>query len=220
MATVTESPPAESPPVESPPTKRCASVGPHEHGLAMDFDEFTEADFEEGWLYELARGIIVVTEVPGIHHGRIVGRFTVLFVSYELAHPGVINYRAGGGECRLRLPGMKCDRHPDQAIYLLPDPEGPGVWTRWVPQIVVEVVSASGEDRDYVEKREEYLRVGVLEYWILDPKRRRMLVLLRRGDTWEEHNLGEDGIHRTELLPGLEARVGELLGPRIDDETP
>ena len=212
MATVTQSPPAELPPT-SPTT-----VGPDHHGLAMAYDTFTQADFQEGWLYELARGIVIVTQVPGIHHGRIVARITVLFVAYELAHPGVINYRACGGECRLRFPWMKSDRHPDQAIYLHPDPAGPGLWTRWIPQIVVEVVGASGEDRDYVEKREEYLLSGILEYWILDPKRRRMLVLLRRDDVWEERLLGEADIYRTEQLPGLEARVGELLGPPVADE--
>ncbi len=87
-----------------------------------------------------------------------------------------------------------------------------------MPSIVVEVVSESGEDRDYVEKREEYLRIGVSEYWILDPARRRMLVLIRMGDVWEERLYPEDGIHRTELLPGLEVRVGELLGPPPTDE--
>ena len=45
---------------------------------------------------------------------------------------------------------MQSDRHPDQAVYLLPPPDGPRPWTRWVPEIVVEVVSEGGEDRDYV----------------------------------------------------------------------
>ncbi len=186
----------------------------------MAFEAFVEADFVEGWLYELARGIVVVTEVPGIHHGRIVSRLNETFVVYDISHRGIINYRAGGGECRIRLPGMKSDRHPDQAIYLSPEPKGPRVWTRWVPQIVVEVVSVSGEDRDYVEKREEYLRIGVLEYWILDPKRRRMLVLSRLGDVWEEAVLAENAIHRTYLLPGLEVNVGEILGPpaEVDED--
>ena len=135
----------------------------------MTLDEFIEADFEEGWLYELARGVVDVTEVPGLNHGRIVHRIARLFIHYDDAHPGVINYRAGGGECRMRLPGMQSDRHPDQAIYLVPPPARPQPWTRWVPHIVVEVVSEGGEERDYVEKREEYLRIGVPEYWILDP---------------------------------------------------
>ena len=96
-------------------------IGPSDHGQRMTLDEFIEADFEEGWLYELARGVIDVTEVPGPHHGRIVQRLSGCSDVYEPAHPGVIDYRAGGSECRLRLPGMQSDRHPDQAIYLDPD---------------------------------------------------------------------------------------------------
>ena len=188
-------------------------IGPSDHGLAMSFEDFGEADFEDGYLYELARGIVVVTEIPGINHGRIVMRITTLFVQYDLLHPGVINYRAGGGECRIRLPGMVCDRHPDQAVYLKPPPEGPSPWTRWVPEIVVEIVSKGGVRRDFAEKREEYLRAGVLEYWIVDPRHRSMKVHFRAGDVWEELSILETGVHRTHLLPGLEVHPGALIGP-------
>jgi Uma2 family endonuclease len=191
-------------------------IGPADHGQRLTLDEFIEADFEEGWLYELARGVIVVTEVPGPHHGRIVHRLARLFIHYEDEHPGIIDYRAGGGECRIRLPGMQSDRHPDQAVYLLPEPKGRRIWSRWVPQIVVEVVSTRGKRRDYVEKREEYLRIGVSEYWILDPKKRQLLVLQRDGDVWEEVVVLPGNVYQTRLLPGLEVRPEELLGPDED----
>jgi Uma2 family endonuclease len=188
-------------------------IGPANDGERMTLEEFCEADFEEGWLYELARGVVVVTEVSGINHGRSVGRWARLFVLYEEAHPGVINYRAGGMECRLRLPGMQSDRHPDQAVYLLPPPPGRRPWTRWVPEIVVEILSDGSEERDLVEKREEYLRAGVTEYWILDPFARRLLVLQRAGDIWHELSIPAGETYRTHLLPGLEVRADELLGP-------
>src|SRR4051794_3802110 len=82
-------------------------IGPADHGQRMSLDDFIDADFEEGWLYELARGVIVLTEVPGIGHGWIVERLAEMFIDYKKTHPGVIKYRAGGGECRLRLPGMQ-----------------------------------------------------------------------------------------------------------------
>jgi Uma2 family endonuclease len=193
-------------------------IGPADHGQRMTLDEFVEADFEEGWLYELARGVVEVTEVPAPSpHGRIVRRVAWMFMQYEHQHPGVIHYGAGGGECRMRLPGMVSDRHPDQAIYLDPEPPGPRVWTKWVPHIVVEVVSPGGEDRDFIHKREEYLRVGVREYWILDPEHRCLHVLAREGDTWEETIIPESGVYRTIFLPGLEVRPGELLGPVLAD---
>jgi len=195
------------------PTTRRPILGPADHGRAMTLRQFLRADFQEGWLYELARGILIVTEVPHPEHALIVDRVAELFISYRREHPDVIFLRAGGGECRLRLPGMQSDRHPDQAVYFDPPPEGKNPWVRWVPRIVVEVVSPGSEDRDYVEKREEYLRFGISEYWILDPFRRQMLALRRAGDTWEEVPVAESGSYRTHLLPGLVVRPAELLGP-------
>jgi Uma2 family endonuclease len=195
-------------------TRPKLSIGPKDHGRRMSLDQFVKADFQEGYLYELARGVIVVTEVPGPDHGEIVDWLTTMFVLYRAKHPGIITYRAGGGECRLRLPGMQSDRHPDQAIYLTPRPRGKHVWTKWVPALVVEVVSEGGEDRDYQEKREEYLRIGILEYWIINPRDRSMLVLEREGDTWAEQTVTTDKPYRARLLPGLVVRLGELLdGP-------
>lgn len=188
------------------------TIGPAHHGRRMAFDKFIRAEFQEGWLYELARGIIVVTDIPGINHARIVHRLATLFVLYEHSHKGTINFQASGSECRLRLPGMRSDRHPDQAIYLDPPPEGDQPWTEWVPHIVVEVVSKGGIKRDYIEKKEEYLRLGVKEYWIIDPLKNRMTVLHRAGDTWAEKVLTGRQVHRTELLPGLNVRPDDLLG--------
>ncbi len=189
------------------------SIGPAHHGRKMSFDKFIDADFQEGWLYELARGVIVVTNIPGIHHARIVHRLYSLLVGYELSHPGVIHLQASGSACRLRLPGMKSDRHPDHAIYFDPPPEDDQSWTFWVPHIVVEVVSKGGIKRDYVEKKEEYLRLGVREYWIVDPIKHRLTVLDRAGDVWTENVIGTRSGYRTELLPGLEVRPDDLLGP-------
>ncbi len=142
-------------------------IGPADKGRRMTLEQFIEADWEDGWLYELARGVVDVVEVSGPWHGRIVIRVARMFMQYDIEHPGIIRYQAGGGECRLRLPGMVSDRHPDQAIYLDPEPTGPNVWTRWVPHIVIEVVSPGGEVRAFVEKREEYLRIGAAR--VLDP---------------------------------------------------
>ena len=188
-------------------------IGPKDHGKRMRFQTFIQQSFQDGWLYELARGVIDVTEVPGPKHGRVVRRIARLFMLYDENHPGVIDYSAGGGECRLRLPGMQSDRHPDQAIYLDPQPSGEKPWTQWCPHIVVEVVSRGGKKRDYIEKREEYLRLGVREYWILDLAKRKMLVLTRVGDTWEETLVVPGALHRSSLLPGLEVSPDELFGP-------
>lgn len=186
-------------------------IGPADHGHRISLDEFVEADFQDGWLYELARGVIDVTEVPGVPHGRIVNRISFLFLQYDDQHPNVINYQASGSGCRIRAPSMQSDRHPDYAVYLTSPPAGKQPWTRWVPDVVVEVVSQGGERRDYVEKREEYLRIGVREYWILDPAKQELLVLSRAGDVWLERVVPLDSLHQTPLLPGLEVRPVDLF---------
>jgi Uma2 family endonuclease len=155
-----------------------------------------------------------VTDVPAPAHGRIVRNLARLFLDYEARYPDVIQFGGGGGEVRLRLPDMQSDRHPDQAIYLTREPSGKDPWTRWVPELVVEIISKGSGDRDLIEKREEYLRAGVFEYWIIDPKARTMLVLERAGDTWAEQTVITAKPYRTRLLPGLVVILGELLdGP-------
>jgi len=224
MSTATTTPtpiPSESR-QQPPPEPDRLVIGPDDHGRTVALEAFGRAEFVEGWRYELARGIVVVTKVPGVPHGWIVRHVARLFDAFDQANPRLIQYLAGGGECRLRLPGMKCDRHPDQAVYLTPPPDGPEPWNRWCPDLVVEVVSPNSEDRDYVEKREEYLKAGVREYWILDPQRRRLFALLRRNDIWEERVVPETETFRSEILPGLEARAADLLGPapEVDAQAP
>lgn len=194
-------------------TTATRTIGRVDHGRRMRFADFIDADFEEGWLYELAWGRVVRTDITGLAHGRIVMRLWQLFRRYDDARPGIIDYEAGGGGCRIRLPGMVSDRHPDHAIYLSPQPPGPGPWTEWIPALVVEIISKGSRRRDEFEKRDEYLRVGVLEYWIIDPKRGEMRVHSRPGDTWRITTLAADAVHRTHLLPGLEVRPSDLIGP-------
>ena len=47
-------------------------IGPADRGRSMTLDEFLEAEVEEGFRYELARGALEVTQVPGEDHGQIV----------------------------------------------------------------------------------------------------------------------------------------------------
>ncbi len=70
-----------------------------DHGQRMSFAEFVDGDLEGvPHLDELARGVIVVTEVPGPNHGRVVMKLGALFVHDDDDHPGVIHYRAGRAE--------------------------------------------------------------------------------------------------------------------------
>lgn len=56
------------------------------------------------------------------------------------------------------------------------------------PQLIVEVVSPGGlnRERDYERKRDQYCRVGIPEYWIIDPEQQTVLVLTLENDAYVE----------------------------------
>ena len=47
-------------------------LGPLDHGRRLSLGEFRDAEFEEGFRYELARGVVEVTKVPGTRHNQVV----------------------------------------------------------------------------------------------------------------------------------------------------
>src|SRR5580693_7550026 len=98
-------------------------IGPADHGRSMTLEEFREAEVEEGYRYELARGVLEVSEVPNDPHGVIVFRLYCALAAYHQAHPGVIHRFGGGAELQLLVTEMVSGRHPDAAVSLLATPK-------------------------------------------------------------------------------------------------
>jgi Uma2 family endonuclease len=103
---------------------------------------------------------------------------------------------------------MQSGRNPDVAVVLKGTPKN--TRGRRPPSLAVEVVSASSETRDYVTKREEYLAYGLLEYWVVDPKAKKVTVLLRDGPAWVERVLQGDQPIESLVLPGFGVPVSDL----------
>ncbi len=185
-------------------------IGPANHGRALTLDEFENAEFEEGYRYELARGMLEVSEIPGEVHAVIVWVLLRMIAEYDLGHPGVIHRAGGGSEYRFRLPVMQSGRHPDVAVTLRNTPRDWRGLRR--ASLAFEVVSTGAEarERDYVIKRAEYLAYGLLEYWIVDPWERTVTVLVRDGDSWREQVYRNDQGAEGLVLPGFMVRVADL----------
>ena len=148
-------------------------IGPLDYGRIVSFDDFLAARFVEGALYELARGHVNVTEVPGLDHCFTIQRIVSLFIHHDTRASRLLQLWSSGAGCRLGVRALSSIRRPDQAIYLDPAPmRSNRVWEFWIPAIAIEVVEEESVHRDYVEKSEEYLAFGVQEYWILDPSDR------------------------------------------------
>ena len=106
-------------------TVNISRIGLSDTGRSMTLEEFMEADFEEGYRYELARGVLEVTYVPGDPHGLIVWNLLRTIVAFDTKHPGKI-FRAGGAsEFRLWLPAMISGRNPDIGVVLHNTPKDP-----------------------------------------------------------------------------------------------
>jgi len=172
----------------------------------MTLEEFEPAQGLEGRLYELGRGTVIMVDVP---HPRLFEQVSAIrrqLSAYDLANPGRIHGIATGSECKILVQGLASERHPDLAIYKTPPPEHE-VWSTWVPELVMEVVSPGSADRDYNEKPDEYLAFGVAEYWVFDLARGEggeALLHRRRAGKWARTVVRPPGACRTRQLPGFE----------------
>jgi len=192
-------------------SKTATSIGPSDNGRRMSLAEFDQTEGQEGYLYELGRGVVTVVDVPNRRHLAQVDAARLQIDAYRLGHPGKIYSVAGGSDCKILLADLQTERHPDLAVYMTAPSDEADLWRKWIPEIVIEVVSPGSEDRDYTQKREEYLAFGVTEYWILDADRGELLVLRRSRGQWREEIIRPPNEHRTKLLPGFHFDCGDVF---------
>jgi Uma2 family endonuclease len=193
--------------------KTLVRIGPADHGRKMSLAEFEHAQVQEGYLYELSRGIITVSDVPNRRHMLLVAATRDQLQDYKSLNRGRIHIIASGNECKLLIPAFDSERHPDLSVFLTEPPpiENASLWRHWFPEIVIEVVSPSSRKRDYEEKPAEYLRRGAREYWIIDPRKRALVVMRRVRNRWTESTVKPPALYQTRSLPGLEFSCGAVF---------
>ncbi len=190
-------------------------IGPASAGILMTPEEFdTITDYDDRYRYELIHGVLVVTPIPREAEAGPNDELGMMLRQYRREHPQ-------GSALDDTLPEryvqtLDCRRRADRVICAglgrRPNPK------KDVPTIVVEFVSRDKRDweRDDVEKRHEYLAVGVVEYWIIDRFRRQMTVVCNRPEGPLELMIQEADTYRTELLPGFELPLARLLSVADD----
>jgi Uma2 family endonuclease len=79
-------------------------------------------------------------------------------------------------------------------------------------ELVMEVVIAGDENRDYAVKRRDYARAGVPEYWIVDRRAGVITVLKLVDGEYIQHARCACGARATSLrLPGFSVLVDEVF---------
>ena len=181
-----------------------------------EFDAIEEVD--EDYRYELIQGVLIVSPSASVEERD---------PNEELGH-WLRNYREGHPQgsaldrtvSEQMVPVLQDRRRADRVIWAglgrRPDLKAD------IPTIVVEFVSAGKRNRrrDYEQKRQEYLAVGVVEYWIIDRFRRTLTVVRNGAEGAQEILVGEADVYRTPVLPGFELPLGRLLALADDWATP
>ena len=176
---------------------------------------WTEAEFFElhgNRMIELADGTLEVLPLPTWLHQLMV-KFLVRTVEHAIGDNGVVL----DAPLPVRL-FPKTVREPD-VMYCAAgsEPKNPRSYPTKV-DLAMEVVSegADARRRDYEDKRRDYARARVPEYWIVDPEQKKIVVLVLSGEVYETHGEFHVGdIASGQLLPGLRVDVAELM--KLDD---
>lgn len=187
-------------------------LGPHLNGIQMTPDEFDAVtEYDDRYGYELIDGVLIVNPPPLPQErgpNEILGH---LLRTYQESHPQGLCLDDTLPEELVMVEGNR--RRADRVIWAglgrQPKPKDD------TPTIVVEFVSEGRRSwrRDYLEKRDEYLAAGVVEYWVIDRFDRKMTVY-RKSDNkrgWQQKTVQEHDVYRPQLLPGFELPLARIL---------
>lgn len=160
--------------------------------------------------YELIEGELLVTPSPNTRHQRAASNTEAALRAWvEGNHLGIVFHAP--------LDVILSDEtvvQPDVLAILNENRhiireriEGP-------PNLVVEILSPSTQDRDLTVKRRLYARHGVREYWIVDVDRRTVEVNVWTPEGYVVHQrLAYSDTLTSPLLPGFSVPVREIVDP-------
>ena len=188
-------------------------IGPHSAGIAMtpeEYEALPPEEWERGYRYEVIHGVLVVSPPAGESHQSPNEYLGHLLLTYKEQHAnGMLLDRATFEKQVRTSAGFRvCDR----ALWI---GFGRKIKVRKdVPTIIIEFVSKGKRAylRDYDEKRNEYLTIGVKEYWVIDRFREQMTVYFAPPATPDHRVVARsEKIYATPLLPGFELPLDKLL---------
>jgi Uma2 family endonuclease len=186
-------------------------LGAESAGLLMRADEFDAlTDYDDSFNYELINGVLVVTPMASSSErspNELLGNWLYEYGKLDPAGKCIVKTLF---EEYIRMHGNR--RRAGRVIWVARADYRPNPKTD-IPTIVVEFVSAgkAAWQRDYVERRDEYLEAGVVEYWVVDRFRRVLAVYSQQTGQRSEQIVPENEVYRPALLPGFELPLAELL---------
>ena len=178
-----------------------------------DFSVEDYYETPEGYPLELINGRFYVMESPGSKHQSIV---------YELGFVIGGYIKKNKGKCRVYPGPFDVELPTEKGTVVVPDitvvcdtskVDKKGL--KGVPDWVIEVLSASTQNKDKKEKLAVYEAVGVQEYWIVDPFENKVCVYRQKDiDGQNGYSLPDTYTFAEEIpsgtIEGLRIRMSEL----------
>jgi Uma2 family endonuclease len=184
-------------------------LGPDDHGRSLTAEEFAEAIYAEPWKYEREDGRLIVRPPDGPAHDDCSEPVRDLLGAYRMSHPNVVEKVVSEAWVRV---DAGTDRIGDIGVFLVGLRSSIARPER-VPEMMFEIVSPDrkSRERDYVKKRKEYRRLGVLEYVVIDRMQHRATVYTAGARGYRKRVLRPDDVYTTPLLPGLAIALAGIL---------
>jgi len=159
---------------------------------------------------ELVDGHLVEEESASWAHELVVSWLIRILGTWIIPRGGFVL----GSETKLVIsPGR--GRKPDALVFFgtRPLPAVSTSLTRLPPDIVIEVITATPRDqrRDRIEKKTDYAKLGVGQYWLVDPEARTFEVLDRNAEgRFVEVLAAAEGTHHVPGCDGLHLELDAL----------
>jgi Uma2 family endonuclease len=174
------------------------------------FEEYLNYDDGTDNRYELVDGRLELVNPPTIQH-FLLAKFMERLLDAEINRLGLdwLCFKETGvrtGKNKSRLTDI-CVVTSAQAKELINE----SAVFETAPLLVVEVVSPESISRDYRRKRSEYAALEVPEYWIVDPLKNQICVLLLEEGLYEEAVFTGSQSIVSRTFPELSITVEQVL---------
>lgn len=190
---------------------REAALEPERSSTKLTFADYLLFP-DDGLRHEIIDGEHYVTPSPVTRHQRIAGNLYYFIRAYLENHPIGEVFMAPFdvllSNFDIVVPDLVYVSRGRAHLITSKNLQG-------AADLVIEILSPSTRRRDERLKRDLYERVGVEEYWVVDPERDVIEVYRSaRGEFSKAVQYAPGQVFSTPLLPGLELPVNSILSDR------
>ena len=163
---------------------------------------------DDGRIYELIDGEIVVSAAPTFRHGLVSQLMNRSFLNWISEHEVGLVLTAPVdvvlGEGQALQPDL---------LYIEDDNPGEVVGGRFhgAPDLAVEIISPTSRSRDSIVKSMRYARFGVREFWLVDPDLRTMSAYDLVDGLYIERVADAEGVLASGVMVGLRIDPAQLF---------